>query len=272
MEKNKIMISAVLFVFWPDEANYIEACLQTLDWADEIIVIENSANDETIKVVKKYTQKVYKSKSNSFAERHNLGKELSKGDWIFYIDADERVSRSLSAEIKNSINGSLDAYEVRRVNFFLAKEVRYGDRYPDYVVRLFRKSKLVSWTGIIHESSNVDGKIGRLSNPFFHLTHRNIFSMLEKTINFSEHEAQLRLKANHPPVVWWRLPRVFITELWTRMVKYQGFRQGTEGWIDGFFQALSMFIVYARLWELQRKPSLDETLNEIDKKIVEGKL
>lgn len=266
-------LTAVLFIFWPDEEDYIETCLKTLGFVDEIIVIDNGATSKTISLCKKYTEKIYQSASKSFSERHNLGKEKASGDWVLYIDADERISQKLSDEIrKNLRNSSYDAFELRRVNYFLGKEVRYGDRYPDFVTRLFKKDKLAGWTGSIHESSQVDGKIGKLANPLYHITHRDVYSMLEKTINFSENEAQIRLQIGHPSITGWRLLRVFVTELWTRLIKYQGWRQGTEGWIDGIFQAFSLFIVYVRLWELQRKPTLLQTYKEIDRKIISGQI
>lgn len=268
------MISAIVFVFWKDEVDLIDACLASLSWVDEIVVIDNGASEEILAKVKKYTKNVYKDESLDFSHHHNLGKDKAKGDWLLYVDADERISKTLGKEIEETVLSSSEctAYRLRRVNFFLGKQVLYGDRFPDYVTRLFRKSNLKEWTGRIHESSIVSGRVGDLSSPLFHLTHRNIFSMLEKTINFAEHEAQLRLAANHPKVVWWRLIRVFLTEFYMRIIKYQGFRQGTEGWIDGIFQAFSLFIVYARLWELQTKPTLFEKYQKIDKDILEGKI
>jgi len=169
-------------------------------------------------------------------------------------------------------NPTADAYQLRRVNFFLGKKVCFGDRYPDYVTRLFKKDKLSGWEGEIHESSKVTGQIGRLEEPFYHLTHRNINSMMEKTANFADHEAHLRLAAGHPPITGWRLLRIFSTEMLHRLIGLQGIRGGTEGWIDGIFQSFSLFVAYVRLWELQRRPTLEETYKELDKKIISGEI
>ena len=262
-------LSAILFIYWPEEEDYVEACLKTISWADEIVVIDNGASAKTISVVKKYTDKIFWSDSDSFATRHSLGKEKASGDWLFYIDADERISKKLQLEIQKELeNPSADAYQVCRINYFLGKEVRFGDRFPDYLARLFKKDRLVNWEGEIHESSKINGKTSNLQGPLYHLTHRDIYSMMEKTMNFQEYEARLRFKANHPPITGCRLLRVFTTELFTRLVRYQGWRGGTEGWIDGIFQSFSLFIAYARLWELQRKPSLKESYKQIDKKIL----
>jgi (heptosyl)LPS beta-1,4-glucosyltransferase len=267
------MLSAIVFTFWPEEKNYLEACLQSIAWADEIVVVDNGASTETLAIAKKFTKKIISEPSKSFADRHNLGAAKATGDWLLFIDSDERVSVALKTAIQQAIhNPEVDAYQLNRVNFFLGKEVKFGDRIPDYVTRLFQKDKLKTWTGEIHESSEVAGKISLLTAPLYHLTHRDIFTMVQKTINFSEHEAVLRQRAGHPPVVGWRLCRVFLTEFYNRIIKLQGWRQGTEGWIDGIFQAFSLFIVYARLWELQRKQPLAETYKEIDRRILEGTL
>ncbi len=269
----KPFISAILFSFWPEESTLIEAALESVSFADEIIIIDNGAGKEVLDKVKKFTDKIFFTPSRSFAQRHNLGREKAKGDWLLFVDADERVSHSLKESIlKVTKNPAADAYEILRVNFFLGKKVDYGDRNPDFVTRLFKSEKLVKWVGDIHESSVVNGKVAQIKEPLYHLTHWNIFSMLRKTINYSENEARIRLAANHPKVVGWRLVRVFLTEFWNRIVKYQGWRQGTEGWIDGIFQAFSLFVVYARLWELQRRETLEETYKKIDDKISTGVL
>lgn len=266
------MLSAIVFTFWPDEEIYLETCLKTLAFADEIIIIDNGASKKTIDTAKKYTKKIFATQSNDFSERHNIGAQHATGEWLFFIDADERVSRPLANEIVAAVaNPQANAYSVPRVNIILGKKAEFGySVYPERLTRLFRKDKLTGWTGKIHESSHVEGKVLELSSPLYHLTHRNIHTMIEKTINFSQLEADLRLQASHPPVVWWRLVRVTLTEFWQRIVVFGGWKMGTEGWIDGIFQAFSMFVVYARLWEMQRKPNLEQTYNNIDQKIIKG--
>lgn len=260
------MISAITFIYWPEEVEVLENCLKSLTFCDEIIVIDNGAPEEVVKIAKRYTDKIFKSSDSSFAARHNLGKEKASGDWLLYIDSDERVSQKLSEEILKAKD--FDAYQLKREDYRLGKNFETNE----FITRLFKKLKLINWTGDIHESSQVDGKIGKLSAPLYHLTHRDIFSMVEKTINFSEREAILRLRSGHPPIVWWRFLRVILYEFYYRMIKLQGWRQGTEGWIDGLLQTFSLFIVYARLWELQQKQSPSQKYKEIDEKILKGEL
>ena len=263
------MISAITFIYWPEEVQVLENCLKSLSFCKEIIVIDNGAPPEVFNIAKKYTDKIYKTNDQSFAARHNLGKEKATGDWLLYIDSDERVSKKLAQEITN-LKGDLSAYKLLRINYFLGKEVKFGENVPEYVTRLFQKDKLLEWAGDIHESSKVQGEVGKLDGPLYHLTHRDIFSMVAKTINFSEREADLRLKVNHPPVVGWRLIRVILTEFFNRLIKRRGFKQGTEGWIDGLLQSFSMFIVYARLWEKQQMTPLSQKYKDLDEKILSG--
>lgn len=260
------MISAITFIYWPEEVELLEGCLKSLAFCDEIIVIDNGAPENVVKIAKKYTDKIFKSADSSFAARHNLGKEKASGDWLLFIDSDERVSNKLAQEISKA--KEFDAYQLRRIDYRLGKNFETNE----YLTRLFKKDKLIKWTGDIHESSRVDGKIGKLSAPLYHLTHRDIFSMVEKTINFSEREAVLRQRFGHPHIVWWRLIRVLCTEFFNQIVKIQCWRRGTEGWIDGLLQTFSLFIVYARLWELQQKQSPTEKYKEIDEKILNGEL
>lgn len=207
------MITVIVFVFWPEEEELIEACLRTVTWADEILILDNGATPKTLQIARKFTKNIIKDNTKDFASRHNLAKDLAKGNWILYVDADERISKSLAGEIRETVKDpKYAAYQLPRIHYFLGKEAIYGDYYPDFVTRLFKKDRLVGWTGRIHESSKIDGEIGRLKSPMYHLTHRDIRSMVKKTLDFSEHEAQLRLEANHPPVVWWRLVRVFLTD------------------------------------------------------------
>jgi glycosyltransferase involved in cell wall biosynthesis len=256
------MISAITFIYWPEEKEFLESSLKSLAFCDEIIVIDNGAPEEVVKIAKKYTGKIYKSNDLSFAARHNLGKEKANGDWLLYIDSDERVSLKLAEEIKN-LDNKFDAYQIMRIDYRLGKNFKTIEN----ITRLFKRSKLINWTGDIHESSQVDGKIGKLSAPLYHLTHRDIFSMVSKTINFSEREALLRLNSGHPPIVWWRLFRILLTEF-VNQIRSGCWRHGTEGWIDSLLQTFSMFIVYARLWELQQSKTPIQKYKEIDEKIL----
>ena len=125
--------------------------------------------------------------------------------------------------------------------------------YIEKLERLFRKDSLKGWKGKLHESPIIDGAIGDLDGFLLHYSHRNLSEMLKKTIEWSKIEAELRFKANHPKVTWWRIPRVMITAFFDSYIKQEGWKVGAIGLIESLYQSFSMFITYATLWEMQEK-------------------
>jgi hypothetical protein len=130
---------------------------------------------------------------------------------------------------------------------------------------MFKRSSLKSWQGELHETPQLDGLISTLQNPLLHFTHIDMNSMLTNTIPWSDKEAKLRFESGHPPVVWWRLIRVFLTGFWNSFVTQQGYKTGTAGWIEAMYQGFSLFVTYAKLWELQNKDTISNSYQELDK-------
>lgn len=247
-------ISVIIIV--KNEQDMIEDCLKSAGWADEIILLEGGSTDNTLKIAEKFKVKIcrQKEKSLDFAAWHNQGKEESSGEWIFYLDADERTTPELKKEILTVVPGTgFSAFAVPRRNFLLGKELKHGGWYPDYQTRLFKKEKLKKWIGKLHEHPEIEGPTARLKFPLIHLQPATIEPALGKTIRWSKIEAELLHKANHPPVTWWRILRMGLTTLFNRLIKKQGFRDGNEGWIESIYQSFHTMTVYIRLWEMQRE-------------------
>lgn len=241
-----------------NEEKVISDCLDSVKWVEEIVLVDSDSTDETLKIAKKYGAKIIRVefKGLEFAQWRNRGLREAKGDWILYIDADERVTPQLQEEIKKVTRRGQEeyaAFKIPRRNFYLGKEMHHGGAWPDYVKRLFKKDRLKRWQGRLHEWPVLEGRMGKLKNPLIHITHRDLSSMIEKTREWSKIEAKLLYKAGHPPVTWWRILRIMLTEFWERGIKKQGWRDGTEGWIEIIFQMFSRFITYARLWERQNR-------------------
>ena len=195
--------------------------------------------------------KVFVLKSSSFSELRNFGSQEAKGEWILYVDADERLARKLESEIKNKIlEENFSAYRIKRKNFYLGNNEW---PYIEKIERLFKKDQLREWAGQLHESPVVHGRIGDLDGYLLHYTHRDLTSMLEKTIDWSRIEAELRLNKGHPKMTWWRFPRVMLSSFFDYYLRQGGWRLGTVGLIESIYQAFSIFITYARLWEMQNK-------------------
>ena len=231
-------------------------CLLSVSFADQVIVVDTGNSDMTNNIAKQHGAKVIKCLPNSgYHNFRNTGLKHAKGDWVLYVDADERVTPLLKQEIEQIISSDtrFSAFEIPRCNFYLGKEMFFGGWGNDRVVLLFQKEKLHQYNNVLHEQPEVDGEIGLLKNPLVHFSHRDLESMLDKTFLFTGYEAEMRLKNNHPKIVPWRIVRVMMTEFWTRFIKLSAARDGVQGIIDGIFQIFNMFIIYARLWELQQK-------------------
>ncbi|HSX09867.1 MAG TPA: glycosyltransferase family 2 protein [Candidatus Saccharimonadales bacterium] len=243
-------LSAVILT--KNSEDMIADCIDSLSFCDEIIVIDDYSTDRTAELAKHLGASVYPYTSDSFAKRRNLGMQKAKGKWVVYLDVDERVSPDLKDAIQAVLERKKDiyaAYRLRRKNFYLG-----NNEWPvlEKLERLFKKSKFEEWYGDLHESPRVNGDIGDIEEGFIrHYTHRDLTSMLDKTIQWSKIEAELRFNANHPRMSWWRFFRVIITAFYDSYIRQQGYKVGTAGLIESMFQSYSMFITYARLWEMQ---------------------
>lgn len=236
-----------------NEEEIIADCLDSVSFCDEIIVVDNASEDRTSQIAERMGAKVIKTNSQDFSELRNLGLKKASGDWVFYVDADERVSSALRDNIKyqvSSIKHEFSAFRVVRKNFYLGNH-----EWPKHekMERLFRKDSLKGWKGKLHESPIVLGKSAELEGFLLHYTHRNLSQMLKKTIEWSKVEAELRYNLGHPGMSWWRFPRVMISTFFDYYIVQRGYKVGTVGLIESMYQAFSIFVTYARLWELQLK-------------------
>ena len=262
------MLSVIILT--KNEEERIGVCLESVKWADEIIVVDNGSTDNTLDLVKKYTDKIFTFKDQDFSTLRNKGMEKASGDWVLYVDADERVLDSLREEIKSSMTASnFSAFAISRRNIIFGREVRYGPFWPDWVIRLLKKEDFETWAGKVHEYPKFKGKLGYTKNSLLHLTHRGVDQIVLKSLQWSKIDAKLRLESNHPKMSARRFFRIFITEIYNQGVLRRGFFNGTIGVMDSLLQAFSMLITYVRLWEMQQQKFPNDVYNEIDQKLIE---
>jgi glycosyltransferase involved in cell wall biosynthesis len=245
-QKNRI--SAIIIA--RNEEVRIKRCMDGLAWTDEIVVVDNGSTDNTASVAKKLGAIVIEEKSHDFSKIRDFGARAAKGEWLLYVDADEIVTRKLQEEILAIIKNekSYNAFFISRQNYYL------GAPWPtrDGMVRLIRKNALIKWDGVLHEHAVVRGQTGTLQQCFIHDTHRSLDEMVTKTNEWSESEAALRFDHNHPPVSWWRFLRVMMTAFFNSYITQGGWKAGRVGWVESIYQAFSIFITYAKLWEMQQ--------------------
>lgn len=245
-------ISAVIIA--KNEQEAISDALESLDWVDEIILVDTGSNDKTIEIAERHKAKVFKTQGGNFSDWRNLGAEKATGDWLLYLDADERITPLLRSEIKRVLqdSGAL-AFAIPRKNILLGHAMRWGGWSPDYVVRLIKKDALKGWEGELHEQPRIEAEIRKLTQSLVHITHTSLSEMVEKTNYWSEIEARLLFESGHPPMAWWRFITIALREFWFRGVTKLGFLDGPIGIIEVIYQIFNRLIVYAKLWELQQK-------------------
>ncbi len=261
------MATITAIIITKNEEEMIADCLDSIGFCNEILVIDSGSTDRTVDISQRMGARVMSVLTDNFSKIRNFGLEKARKDWVLYIDADERVSpelaRSIQEKIQKSRTQEFSAYKLHRKNFYLGNH-----EWPviENMERFFKKSVLKKWQGKLHETPLFDVPIGELDGFLLHYTHRNLSAMLTKTIIWSKTEAELRFKSGHPRMTWWRFPRVMVSAFYNSYITQQGWKVGTAGLIESMYQAFSMFVTYARLWELQnasKEPDYLKTQSDI---------
>lgn len=247
-------ISAI--VITKNEEEILSGCLKSLNWVGEIVVVDADSHDKTIAIAEKIGAKVVSVPAGiDYSTSRNEGKKTAQGDWLLYVDADERVSSELRKEIQKVTNKDSQeiSYKLPRKNIMLGKWVKHGGFWPDYSHRLFPKNKLVKWTGKVHESPTVKGEVRLLKPHLTHYTARSINSALHKSSQWSQIEAKLLFDAVSPHITWWRIIKGFQFKLLELLIYKKGLLDGTRGLILAYIQAFHEASVLVNLWHLQNK-------------------
>ncbi len=251
-KKNKNPLLSIIIIA-KNEEKKLPDCLESVKWADEIVLVDNDSIDKTLEIAQKYGARIIEHKKGSFSDWRNAGLKAARGKWVFYIDADERAPEKLKDELLGIVgkNRGPMAYAVPRRNFILGKEFKHSGQWQDYQMRFFKKSALKGYKNDLHELAEFEGEQGYLKEPLIHLKHETLSGMIARTNDWSLIEAKLLLESGHPPMAWWRFIRIMMTELWARLIKEGGMLDGMEGIIYSIYQMWSKFITYGKLWEMQ---------------------
>lgn len=251
--------SLSIIILSGNEQDVILQCLKSCMFADEIVVYSNST-DNTNSLIKKNYPKVnivmsqQATQNFNFAKARNQALKHAHSNWIFFVDADEIVTPELRKDILfhiNKKNNLYTNYDIPRANYFMGKRVKHGGTYPDYVKRLFLKKNFEGYTGIIHEQPQITGPSAVLKNDLLHFTHRDLHSMVQKSLKWTKIEAELIVKSNHPPIVWWRIIRMMLTKFFERYVSQQMYKDGIIGLISSMYETFDTYMIYSQAYELQ---------------------
>ena len=244
-------ISVAIITF--NESLKIEACLESVKWANEIIIVDAGSTDNTVEICKKYTDKVFEVDWPGFGIQKNRAIDYASCDWIFSIDADEIVTPRLREEIKTTIKENrYEIYDVPRLSSFCGRELRHGGWYPDYVARLFKSGTAKFSNDIVHERLVFTQKSGKLKEPLKHSSIDDLDSMLLKVNAYSTAGAKKMLnKKKQVGLVsalshgFWIFFRTYILRL--------GFLDGREGFIMAISAWENTYYRYLKTYYLQKK-------------------
>jgi glycosyltransferase involved in cell wall biosynthesis len=263
------MANITAIVIAKDEEQMIVNCLETLGWCDQVLVINNGSSDRTEQLSEQWGAKVVNYASQDFAKLREVALKYIKTDWIFYVDADERVSPQLAKEISVNIETqSADAFTLKRKNICYGYELQHGGFGQDLVTRIFKKAVLEGWTGEIHESPVYRGEVKELQTKLLHLTHRSTQDNLFKSAQWTIKEAHLLADSGVKPVKFMTLIRKGVMEFVRRAYLKKGYKDGLPGMIEALVQGMNRIMVYIQVWELQQKPDLEKRYQREEEKIV----
>ena len=243
-------ISATIIVR-NEEDNIANVC-ETVSWVDEIVIVDSDSSDKTVEIARRYTDKIFDREFKGYQDKHEYADAQTTGDWIFWIDADERVTTELREAIlalKDKADNELaDGYRIARKTWYLDRWIKHSGWYPDYQMRLYRKDKSY-WDGVApHQTARVDGRVETLDGEFLHYTKRSLSEHARVTDSYAtlaaEHIANGGRKIGAFGIVSNAIAAFFRTYIFK-----QGFRDGVPGLIIAGFTAYGVFLKCAKVWE-----------------------
>ena len=230
---NKLSVVIISY----NEEKFIRDALLSASFANEIIVLDSLSSDSTLEIASECGAIVSTNAWEGYANQKNKAISLATNNWVFVLDADERISNELALEIKETLkNPKFDGYFVPRKNNFFGKFIKYGGLYPDYSIRLFKKSHGKFKNTPVHESVSIEGKISKLKHDIVHLAYQSV----EEFSNKQKKYALLSDKKNS-------LTRAVLSSLWSFLKIYffrLGFLEGWRGIIIAYFYAKYSFKKY----------------------------
>lgn len=234
-----------------NEEDNIGACLDSVAWAEDIVVVDDLSTDRTRDICLAKGARVFQEKWKGFAGQRNSAIEKTRNIWVIALDADERITPELALEIRDRLagDGPETGYSIPYRNYFRGSWIRYGGWYPDYHLRLFRKDKGRFEEREIHESPVLEGPVGRLNNPLKHLAYRDVSHFTRKMDSYSTLMARQYYKEGKRAGAWTGLFHAVYT-FFSMFVLRRGFLDGNNGLILAYLYAAYTFLKYSKLMEM----------------------
>jgi glycosyltransferase involved in cell wall biosynthesis len=236
-----------------NEEFFLEESLKSVSWADELIIVDAESTDNTIKIAAKYTSRLFVNKWEGFAAQKRFALNLTSNDWVFNLDADERVSDNLKKEINDLDFNKADGFKIPRENYLLNRHITSCGWDNDYQLRLFRKSKVSVTERLVHEGFEIKGVTEKLKSPLIHLTFVSIERIVSKINTYSSLEAREKFR-NTQRVKIHTIILHALSAFLKDFFSLKGYKDGIYGFVVSLFSGITTLLVYVKIWELQNSP------------------
>ncbi len=236
-----------------NESAKIGAALESVAWADEIVVVDSGSTDDTVALARQRTDRVVVRDWPGYSAQKNFAAGQASHDWILSLDADERITPALAREIRALLGREPAArgYRIPRVSFYLGKWIRTTDWYPDYQLRLYDR-RVAAWAGAVHEGVEVAGAVGRLHAEIQHIPYRDIahhLQTIDRYTSLAARQMHDRGKRVGFAGIAARPCGAFLRNYLAR----GGWQDGSVGLVVSILNSYYVFLKFAKLWELERK-------------------
>lgn len=247
------MTTISISIIGHNERGALRKCLESVKWADEIVFVDCSSTDGSAEIAREYTDRIFSRENDpNLNVNKQFGIDQCKSDWIMYLDPDEIVTEELNAEIISTINNpanNASGFSMPRKNFYFGKWLKYGGKYPDRQLRLFRKGKTRFDCAHVHEKITVNGEIGKLKSPLLHFAYQTISDITQKSEFYTSRKAEYFFRqGKNMNSCFWRPGCKFIRNF---LFKF-GFLNGSIGAAVCLMDAYNEVIFVLKLKELRR--------------------
>jgi glycosyltransferase involved in cell wall biosynthesis len=247
-------MSISVTVITKNEAAIIRTCLESVAWADEVIVIDSGSTDGTVEICREYTDKIMLTDWPGFGPQKNRALAMATKDWVLSIDADERVTPELREEMQAAMTapGGMVAFAMPRRSSYCGKPMRHSGWWPDYVTRLFRRGQAQFSDDLVHERVIVDGPAGRLREPLLHEAFSDLEEVLDTMNRYSSAGARMMRDRKQRAGLSTALLHGFWSFFSTYLLR-AGFLDGREGFMLAVSNAEGTYYKYLKLMLLEKK-------------------
>jgi len=247
----KPTLSVIIIV--KNEEHDIRGCLESVAWADEIIVLDSGSVDSTLTIAKEYTEKIYTSTDwQGFGVQKNRALAYATCDWVLSVDADERVSDHLHHEILKAIQSiSISIYKLPRLSSYCGKFIHHSGWWPDHVARLFKRGEATFSNDLVHERLVFQGEAAKLTAPLLHVTYKDLDEVISKINQYSRLGAKNSYQKGKRGGVISAVAHGFWAFVRTYVIR-AGFLDGAEGLMLAISNAEATYYRYLKLFYLSK--------------------